>query len=152
MPPTGLQALNALDPITLVGRLAARYTGSCWFSPPGNPKGPSISLYARRCRDSIPPGSGLFCALSALHHLLHRIASAGGIMASMSSRLFDSRRYHRRLSVSMPDHTAEELHGLAATAGVPVAAVIREAVRRALLAIRREIQRNAAGRTTEEGK
>ena len=70
----------------------------------------------------------------------------------MSSRLFDSRRYHRRLSVSMPDHTAEELHGLAATAGIPVAAVIREALRRALPAIRREIQRNAAGRTTEEGK
>ncbi len=65
-------------------------------------------------------------------------------MAGMSSRLFDSRRYHRRLSVSMPDQTADELLELAATAGVPVAAVIREALRRALPAIRREIKRNAA--------
>ena len=71
----------------------------------------------------------------------------------MSSRLFDSRRYHRRLSVSMPDQTADELLGLAATAGVPVAALIREALRRALPAIRREIKRNAAaGRTTDESK
>ena len=75
-------------------------------------------------------------------------------MAGMSSRLFDSRRYHRRLSVSMPDHTADELLRLAATAGVPVAAVIREALRRALPAIRREIKRNTAvaGTTTDESK
>ena len=65
-------------------------------------------------------------------------------MASMPSRLFDSRRYDRRLSVSMPDQTADELLRLAASAGVPVAAVIREALRRALPAIRREIKRNAA--------
>ena len=71
-------------------------------------------------------------------------------MLSMSSRLFDSRRYHRRLSVSMPDATADELHGLADAAGVPVAAVIREALRRALPAIRREIKRNAA--SAPEGK
>jgi len=64
------------------------------------------------------------------------------------SRLFDARRYRRRLSVSMPDHTADELHGLAATAGVPVSALIREALRRSLPAIRREIKRHAA----EEGK
>ena len=44
----------------------------------------------------------------------------------------------------MPDHIADELLGLAATAGVPVAAVIRAALRRALPAIRREIKRNAA--------
>ena len=62
----------------------------------------------------------------------------------MVSRLFDSRRYGRRLSVSLPEHTADELDGLAASAGVPVAAVIREAVRRALPALRREIKRNAA--------
>ena len=69
----------------------------------------------------------------------------------MSSRLFDSRRYHRRLSVSMPDQTADELLSLAASAGVPVAAVIREALRRALPAIRREIKRNAAAAgTTDE--
>ena len=71
-------------------------------------------------------------------------------MVGMSSRLFDSRRYHRRLSVSMPDHIADELLGLAATAGVPVAALIREALRRALPAIRREIKRNAAA--TDESK
>ena len=72
-------------------------------------------------------------------------------MVGMSSRLFDSRRYHRRLSVSMPDQTADELLRLAASAGVPVAAVIREALRRALPAIRREIKRNAAaGATTDE--
>ena len=53
----------------------------------------------------------------------------------------------------MPDQTADELLGLAATAGVPVAALIREALRRALPAIRREIKRNAAaGRTTDESK
>ena len=63
------------------------------------------------------------------------------------SRLF-ARRYRRRLSVSMPDHTADELNGLAATACVPVSALIREALRRALPAIRREITRNAA----KEGK
>ena len=68
----------------------------------------------------------------------------------MSSRLFNSRRYRRRLSVSMPDHTADELHGLAASAGVSVAAVIREALRRGLPAIRREIKRDAA--TTTAGK
>ena len=62
----------------------------------------------------------------------------------VSSRLFDSRRYHRRLSVSMPDQTAEELLRLAASAGVSVAAVIREALRRSLPAIRREIKRNAS--------
>ena len=75
-------------------------------------------------------------------------------MVGMSSRLFDSRRYHRRLSVSMPDQIADELLGLAASAGVPVAAVIREALRRALPAIRREIKRNAAvaGTTTDESK
>jgi len=66
----------------------------------------------------------------------------------MSSRLFEARRYRRRLSVSMPDTTADELNGLAATAGVPVSALIREALRRSLPAIRREITRNAA----EEGK
>ena len=73
-------------------------------------------------------------------------------MVGMSSRLFDSRRYHRRLSVSMPDQTADELLRLADSAGVPVAAVIREALRRALPAIRREIKRNAAvaGATTDE--
>ena len=70
----------------------------------------------------------------------------------MLSRLYDSRRYRRRLSVSMPDHTADELLGLAASAGVPVAAVIREALRRALPAIRREITRNAASGTTDQGK
>ena len=71
----------------------------------------------------------------------------------MSARLFDARRYRRRLSVSMPDQTADELLGLAATAGVPVAALIREALRRALPAIRREITRTAAaGRTTDESK
>ena len=100
-----------------------------------------------------PLGSGFFCALSALHHLLHHINKRWGILVGMSSRLFDSRRYHRRLSVSMPDQTADELLGLAATAGVPVAALIREALRRALPAIRREIKRNAAaGRTTDESK
>ena len=31
----------------------------------------------------------------------------------MPSRLLDSRRYRRRLSVSMPDHTADELLSLA---------------------------------------
>ena len=61
----------------------------------------------------------------------------------MASRLFDS-RYGRRLSVSLPEHTAEELDGLAASVGVPAAAVIREALRHALPAIRREIERNAA--------
>ena len=73
-------------------------------------------------------------------------------MVGMSSRLFDSRRYGRRLSVSMPDQTADELLRLADSAGVPVAAVIREALRRALPAIRREIKRNAAvaGATTDE--
>lgn len=65
----------------------------------------------------------------------------------MVSRLFDSRRYGRRLSVSPPEQAAEEPHGLAAAAGVPVAAVIREALRRALPALRREIERNAV--TTE---
>ena len=65
------------------------------------------------------------------------------------SRLFDARRYRRRLSVSMPDATADELHGLAATAEVPVSALIREALRRPLPAIRREITRNAA---VEEAK
>ena len=71
----------------------------------------------------------------------------------MSSRLFDSRRYGRRLSVSMPDQTADELLSLAASAGVPVAAVIREALRRSLPPIRREIKRRAAGAgTTEAGK
>ena len=50
----------------------------------------------------------------------------------------------------MPDQTADELLGLAATAGVPVAALIREALRRALPAIRREIKRNAAA--TDESK
>ena len=35
----------------------------------------------------------------------------------MASRLFDSRRCGRRLSVSLPEHTADELDGLAATAG-----------------------------------
>ena len=64
------------------------------------------------------------------------------------SRLFDSRRYRRRLSVSMPDHTADELHGLAAIAGVPVSALVREAVRRALPAIRREIKRNTSASHT----
>lgn len=64
------------------------------------------------------------------------------------SGLFDARRYRRRLSVSMPAHTADELNGLAATAGVPVAALIREALRRSLPAIRREIARHAA----EQGK
>ena len=37
-------------------------------------------------------------------------------MASMPSRLFDSRRYRKRLTVSMPDHTADELVRLAVTA------------------------------------
>lgn len=46
--------------------------------------------------------------------------------------MFDSRRYHRRISVLLPDHTA---------------AVIREALRRALPALRREIKRDAT--TTE---
>lgn len=67
----------------------------------------------------------------------------------MSSNLFDSRRYGRRLSVSMPDATADELNGLAETAGVPVSALIREALRRSLPAIRREITRHAAA---EQGK
>ena len=45
----------------------------------------------------------------------------------------------------MPDHTADELQRLAASVGVPVSAVIREALRRALPAIHREIKRNTPG-------
>ena len=66
----------------------------------------------------------------------------------MPSRLFDTRRYGHRMSVSLPTATADELHGLADLAGVPVSAVIREAVRRALPAIRREIKRNATGQVS----
>ena len=44
--------------------------------------------------------------------------------SGMPSRLFDSRRYGRRLSVLMPDQTADELLRLAASARVPGAAVI----------------------------
>ena len=77
------------------------------------------------------------------------MSCAFGTLISMS-RLFDSRRYRRRRSVSLPDHTADELLGLAASAGVPVAAVIREALRRALPAMRREIERNTAGDTAPE--
>ena len=48
----------------------------------------------------------------------------------------------------MPDATADELNGLAATPGVPVSALIRAALRRSLPTIRQEIMRNAE----EEGK
>ena len=64
------------------------------------------------------------------------------------SRLFDARGYRRRLSVSLPDETADELERLASAAGVPVAAVIREALRRGLPAVRREIERAAAAAAT----
>ncbi len=106
-----------------------------------------VLLYALAAAgDSIPPGSGFFCALRAPQRasLIAPHPKRWGSMVGMSSRLFDSRRYHRRLSVSMPDQTAEELLRLAASAGVSVAAVIREALRRSLPAIRREIKRNAA--------
>ena len=48
------------------------------------------------------------------------------------------------------DHTVGELLGLAASAGVPAAAVIREARPRALPAMRREIERNTAGASAPE--
>ena len=69
----------------------------------------------------------------------------------MPSPLLDSRRYRRRLSVSLPDHTADELLRLAPSSGIPVATLIRDARRRALPAIRRGIKRHAS-ETAEERK
>ena len=136
-PAAALRSTPSCPP--LVGRLAATYTDSCGSSLRGTKGTLNPFLHAAAAGTDSPRQRPFLCPQRTTYCTA---AQALGVsLVSMSSRLFDSRRYHRRLSVSMPDHTAEELHGLAATAGIPVAAVIREALRRALPAIRREIQR-----------
>lgn len=62
----------------------------------------------------------------------------------MPPRLFDYRRHSNGLSLSMLADTGREVDEITSTAGVSLSSVIREAMRRGLPPIHRELERELA--------